>query len=48
MSNYHGCKGEANKLNTTLFDRYQSQNVKAITFKKITNHAKVKQFILNK
>ena len=33
-----------NKLNTTLFDRYYSQNLTAIAFKKIKNHAKVKQF----
>ena len=37
MSNYLGCKGE---LNTTLFDRYYSQNCKAITFRRVTNHTK--------
>ena len=31
-----------NKLSTTLFDRYDSQNCKTITFKKITNHTKAK------
>ena len=39
VSNYHGCKGEA-VGNTTLFDRYYSQNCKTITFRKINNHAK--------
>ena len=31
-----------NKLNTTLFDRYYSQNCKTITFRKIANHTKYK------
>ena len=35
-------QGRGNKLNTTLFDQYCSENFKAITFKKIINHAKVK------
>ena len=39
-------QGRGNKRNTTLFDRYYSQNFKAITLKKITNHARVKQFKL--
>ena len=30
-------------LNTTLYDRYYLQNCKAITFRKITNHAKYKK-----
>ena len=29
-------------LITTLFDRYYSQNCKAITYRKITNHTKYK------
>ena len=32
-----------NKPNTTLFDRYYSQNCKCITFRKITNHTRYKQ-----
>ena len=31
-----------NKHNTTLFDRYYSQNCKAISFRKITNDTKYK------
>ena len=47
VSNYHGCKEQAiNLINIRLFDRYYSQNLKAITFLKNTNHAKVKN--LNK
>ena len=30
-----------NELNTTISDRYNSQSFKAITFQKMTNHAKV-------
>ena len=32
-----------NKLNTTLFDRYYSQNRKSITFRKVINDAKYKK-----
>ena len=42
VSNYHGCKGEDNKIYPTLFDKYYSQNCKAIIFIKIINHAKYK------
>ena len=43
MSNYHGCKGEAiNQTPHYMTDRYYLQNCKAITFRKITNHAKYK------
>ena len=38
VSNCHCCKEEA----INLFDRYYSQNYKAITFRKITNHTKYK------
>ena len=31
-----------NKLNITLFDRYYSQNCKAVIFRKIINHTKYK------
>ena len=31
------------KRNTTLYDRYYLQTCKAVTFEKITNHAKYKQ-----
>ena len=37
--NYNGFKGEAMKLvKTILYDRYYTQNCKAITFKKSANH----------
>ena len=37
-------QGRSNKFNTTLFDRYYSQNFEATTFKKTAIRAKVKQF----
>ena len=43
VSNYHGCKGEDNKINTILYDRYYLQSCKAITFKKIANHTTYKK-----
>ena len=43
LSNYHGCKGEAIKVNTTLCDRYYFQNCKTITFRKLTDYEKYKQ-----
>ena len=42
MSNYHDWNEEvANKLNTTLFERYL-ENCKTIIFTKISNHKKCK------
>ena len=43
VSNYHGRKGEAIKINTALCDRYYFQNCKAITFTKLTDYGKYKQ-----
>ena len=35
-------KRRSNKINTILYDRYYSQNCKAITFEKIATHTKYK------